>query len=78
MSGQEIHDNFITLAEELDTRLNDWLDELVVKWAWLLKKFYGYDKYDVHIYDGYNDDYTDDWVAEYDALGYNGYGMLEV
>jgi hypothetical protein len=77
-AGQTIALDFDDAAEAEDAALNAWLDELVRKWAWWLRKFYGYDGYAHHYYEGYHDDYVDDWHSydqENASLYYDSYGL---
>ena len=45
----------------------DWVDELVRKWAWWLRKNFNFTGYPAEVYEGYTDDYVDEWTAAFEA-----------
>ena len=48
-----------------DTSLDEWLDDLVRRWAWWLRRAFGYQGYPAGIYEGYTVDYLDEWTEGY-------------
>ena len=55
-----------TIAEiQADTSLDEWLDNLVRRWAWWLRAVFSYQGYPDEVYEGYTGDHVDEWTAGY-------------
>ena len=49
-----------------DASLDEWLDDLVRRWAWWLRRAFEYEGYPAGIYEGYTVDYLDEWTEGYE------------
>ena len=76
MAGN-VHTNFVAATGIESGLFTDWVDDLVRKWAWWLRKNFDFVGYPTQFYEGYTDDYVDEWTAAFIASDEEAVGVLD-